>query len=205
MQRKIVSSIALIMMVSLLLTGCGVQRDELVAMQADLDELKSQVDYLTQEVEKTPAPTPTPEPTPEQKTEWTFEKGDCSAKLSKGTDHWVAELTNPNLKDEYSVNNLEVFYMEYSWMVCFTANDVEYQVGTSYCKFTEEGVKNLPVQEMQADLWKVSGSSMSSEGTVAFEKNGTTLVWTFDLPNDIDLSTVEITGIEITTAGDYQQ
>ena len=204
MQRKIAISITLIMIVSLLLVGCGVQRDELVTMQADLDELKSQVEYLTQEVEKTPAPTPTPEPTPEQKTEWTFEKDNCSAKLSKGTDHWVAEITDPNLKDEYSVNNLEIFYMEYSWMVCFAANDVDYQVGTSYCKFTEEGMKNLPVQEMQSDLWKVSGSSMSSEGTVTVEKDGNTLVWTFDLPNDIDLSTVKITGIEIITGGNYQ-
>ena len=89
-------------------------------------------------------------------------------------------------------------------MVCFTANDVDYQVGTSYCKFTEEGVKNLPVQEMQADLWRVSGSSMSSEGTVTVEKNGTTLVFTFDLSNDIDLGTVEITGIEVILGGNYQ-
>jgi hypothetical protein len=127
-----------------------------------------------------------------------------SGELSKGTDHWVAKITDPNLKDEYSVNNIEPGRTEYSWMVCFTANNENYKVGTSYGNFVGDGKKNLSTQEMLAGLWKVSGNSMHSEGDVTVEKIGNTLVWTFDLPNDIDLSTVEITLLEIIKGGTYK-
>lgn len=201
MQSKRIASILMILVCIWLLTGCGTRQDELASMQAEIDTLKTQVANLAEQLEKTPEPSPNPEPASEQKNEWSFEKGDYSARLRVDAGKWVAELTDPSLLDSYTVNQQDVNIMEYCWMVCFTANGNNYQVGTSYCMFEKASPTECSILDMQADLWSVSGDSMSYEGSVLAARSGTTISWTFELPGDIDPSTVEITDIEIASNG----
>ncbi len=205
MQKKHIISSFLVLSFVLSIAGCGVRQDEITAMKANIAGLKTQIESLEEQVLRTSEPIAENDLTTVNEDEWVFTKGIYTAKLIKEPEYWIGEIIDPNLQDEYFINQLEEDQTEYEWLISITANNKDYQVGTTW-SYSEVDVVNLTVQDMWTHLCRVRNFDKvyDEEAIISIEKDGTTIRWTFELPNDIDPKTVAITGIEICLGGVIQ-
>jgi len=107
---------------------------------------------------------------------------------------YTVSLDYPDLKETYPVNLDETIQdrREYAWGFKFTDGTYEYEVTT--CHFKPDSTSMvIPVTHMQSDLWVISESSFTAIDSVKLRIRDTSLVWTFDVPEEADLSKLRIT------------
>ncbi len=102
----------------------------------------------------------------------------------------TVSLEYPDLQDTYPVDFTQYSALEYSWGFKFTDGTHHYEVMTChFCLNPDPGVtRTKAVDQMQTNLWGISDSGGSVVGRAELVIIDTSLVWTFDVPEDADLS-----------------
>lgn len=108
----------------------------------------------------------------------------------------------PDLQRSYAVNRADtpVNGCDCQWMVRFTDGTRQYEVGTSYWKNEDAPEKMATLHEMQSDVWLFDSDRSSVVIAPAeLEIAGTTLRWTFTIPEEyaFDTANMQITGTVI--------
>lgn len=112
---------------------------------------------------------------------------DPSATMYVSGNEWTFSINDPNLQKSYDVNlpQSEDNIMEYGWLIAFTDGVYDYEVGTTYWKPAESAPATLTPEEMQSDLWvETENGHFLSSAPAQLHISGTTLSWTFTIPEE---------------------
>lgn len=132
-----------------------------------------------------------------------------NATLTYENGVFTATMTDPNLKERYTLNkpNIPDDATEYFWYINFTDNKIEYEVFTGYfAGMNYSDNYSATLYEMQSSVFESdeefemeSGYSWVTDATLSVDNK--TLTWQFTLPEELDF---DPENMRINDAGTYE-